>query len=128
MIRVVVVTCILALASVLAHSQYPGPPGKTPGAMPQQPSASVDEVPLDAAVVTVRGICPPGKEATPENSDSCTTTITRRQFETMLAVMNVTNQNYSPAALRSIAESYVQLMTLADAGQRDGLDRDPRFE
>jgi hypothetical protein len=46
----------------------------------------------------------------------------------MLAVMNVTNQNYSPAALRGIAESYVQLMTLADAGQKAGLDQDPRFE
>jgi hypothetical protein len=129
MIRAVFATCLLAFASVLAYAQYPGPPGKTPpAAAPQQTVISADEVPPDAVVISVRGICPPGKGGTPENSDSCTVTITRQQFETMLAVMNVTNQNYSPPALRGIAESYVQLMTLADAGQREGLDRDARFE
>jgi hypothetical protein len=95
--------------------------------MPPQAAASADEVPPDAVVVSIQGICPPGKPA-PENSDSCTTTLTRRQFETMLTVLNITNQNYSPAALKGIAESYVQLLMLADAGQKAGLDRDPRFE
>lgn len=128
MIRGVLTTCILAFASLLAYSQYPGPSGQTPPAVPQQSAVSADDVPPDAIVVSVHGICPPGKGGIPENSDSCTTTLTRRQFETMLVVMNVTNQNYSSAALRGIAESYVQLMTLADAGQKAGLDREPRFE
>jgi hypothetical protein len=127
MIRVVFATGIFLLTSALAHAQYPGPPGQKPPVTPPQPAASVDEVPPDAVVVSIQGICPPGKPA-PENSDSCTTTLTRRQFETMLRVMNITNQNYSPAALKGIAESYVQLMMLADAGQKAGLDHDPRFE
>ena len=128
MIRAVLTICILAFASVLAHSQYPGPPNQKLPAAPPQAAPSADEVPPDAVVISVHGICPPGKSGIQENSDSCTTTITRRQFDTMLTVMNVTNQNYSPAALRSIAESYVQLLTLADAGQKAGLDHDPRFE
>jgi hypothetical protein len=127
MIRAFFTTSVLVLASALAHAQYPGPPGQKPPAVPPQPVASMDEVPPDAVVVSVQGICPPGKPA-PENPDSCTTTLTRRQFETMLTVMNITNQNYSPAALKGIAESYVQLMMLADAGQKAGLDHDPRFE
>jgi len=128
MIRTASLAFILLLASAMAFAQYPGPPGqKSPAAPPQAAPASTDEVPPDAVVVSVQGICPPGKPA-PANSDSCTTTLTRQQFETMLKVMNITNQNYSPAALKGIAESYVQLLTLADAGQKAGLEKDPRFE
>jgi hypothetical protein len=123
----VFITGILSLASVLAYSQYPGPPGQKPPVAPQ-PAVSTNDVSPDAVVVTIHGICPQGKGAAPANSDSCVTTLTRRQFDEMLAVMNVTKQNYSAAALKGIAESYVQLMTLADAGQQAGLDHDPRFE
>jgi PPIC-type PPIASE domain len=118
---------ILSLSSVLAYSQYPGPPNQKP-VVPPQPAVSTNDVPPDATVVTIYGICPPGKNAIPTNADACTITLTRRQFDDMLAVMNVTNQSYSPAALKGIAESYVQLMALADAGQQAGLDHDPRFE
>ena len=128
MIRVVLATGILSLASVLAYSQYPGPPTQKPPVVPPQPAVSTNDVPPDAVIMTIHGICPPGKTGASENSDACTMTVTRRQFDNMLAVMNVTNQNYSPAALKGIAESYVQLMTLADAGQKTGLDHDPRFE
>lgn len=129
MIRPVFATSVLVLASALANAQYPGPPGqKPPSPPPQAAAASTDEVPPDAIVISVRGICPAGKAASPANSGDCTTTLTRQQFETMLKVMNVTNQNYSPAALKGIAESYVQLMTMADAGQKAGLEKDPRFQ
>jgi hypothetical protein len=119
---------ILSLTSVMAYSQYPGPLTQKPAIAPQPPAVSTNDVPPDAVVVTIHGICSPGKNAAAAGSDSCTTTLTRRQFDDMLAVMNVTNQSYSPAALKGIAESYVQLMTLADAGQQAGLDHDPRFE
>jgi len=120
---------ILVLNSVLAHAQYPGPPGqKPPAAPPQAAAASTEDVPPDAVVVSIHGICQPVKAGAAANSGDCTTTLTRQQFETMLKVMNVTNQNYSPAALKAIAESYIVLLTLADAGQKAGLDKDPRFE
>ncbi|MGC2695472.1 MAG: peptidylprolyl isomerase [Candidatus Angelobacter sp.] len=120
-------TCSLAFASMLAHSQNagsakPAPPPVTPPI----PSPSAAQVAPEAVVVSIHGLCPAGENQ--ENSGSCTTTITKQQFEAMLAVMNVTNQNYSQSALRSIAESYVQLMALADAGQKAGIEKDPRFE
>src|ERR1051326_5601602 len=127
MIRTALTTGILMFASALAHSQYPPPPGQKPPVNTPQAAASTDEVPPDAVVISIQGICPPNTAA-PANPDSCSTTITRRQFEAMLTVMNITNQNYSPAALKGIAESYVQLLALADAGQKAGIDRDPRFE
>ncbi len=127
MIRAVFTTSILVLASALAQAQYPGPPGqKPPAAPPQAAPASTDEVPADAVVVSIHGVCAPGKAAA--NAESCTTTLTRQQFETMLKVMNVTNQNYSPAALKGVAESYVHLLVLADAAEKAGLEKDPRFQ
>lgn len=127
MIRAIAATFGLLLCSTLALAQYPGPAGqKPPAAPPQAAPASTDEVPLDAVVVSIHGVCPAGKASA--NADGCTTTLTRQQFETMLKVMNVTNQNYSPAALKGIAESYAQLLILADAGQKEGLEKDPRFE
>jgi hypothetical protein len=128
MIRAVFTAAILVLASALAFSQYTGPPGQKPPTAAPQPAASMDEVPPDAVVISIQGICSPGKAAPAGDSGSCATTLTRRQFEQMLTVMNITNQNYSPAALKGIAESYVQLLTLADAGQKAGLEKDPRFE
>jgi hypothetical protein len=130
MMRIFLMTCLLALAPMLAHSQDAGPAKQaSPAAAPQMPSNPISQpVPLDSAVITVHGLCPPSKGGAPENPDSCATVITRRQFEAMLAVMNITNQAYSPAALRSLAESYVQLMALADAGQKAGIDKDPRFD
>ncbi len=128
MIRAAFTAAILVLVSALAFSQYPGPPGQKPPVAPPQPAASTDEVPLDAVVVSIQGICPPEKAALAGNSGSCTMALTRRQFEQMLTVMNITNQNYSPAALKSIAESYVQLLALAEAGRKAGLEKDPRFE
>lgn len=127
MIRAAATTFILLLCSTLAFAQYPGPPGqKSPATPPQAAPASADEVPLDAIVVSIHGVCSSGK--TSANADGCTTTLTRQQFETMLKVMNITNQNYSPAALKGIAESYAQLLILADAGQKAGLETDPRFQ
>ncbi|HET9838519.1 MAG TPA: peptidylprolyl isomerase [Candidatus Angelobacter sp.] len=127
MIRAVFRSAVVLISASLAFAQYPGPPGqKPPAAPPQAAQASTEEVPFDAVIVSVHGLCPPGKAAA--NADSCTTTLTRQQFETMLKVMNVTNQNYSPAALKGIAESYVHLLVLADAGEKAGLEKDPRFQ
>lgn len=130
MMRVFLTICVVTFMSLLAQPQDAGTSKAAPPAVTPQPPVNPQEpvVPLDAAVITVHGVCPPGKAGATENSDSCATVITRREFEAMLAVMNMANQAYSPAALRSMAETYAQLLALADAGQKAGIDKDPRFE
>jgi hypothetical protein len=108
--------------------------------LPQQ-SFNPDNVAANAAVVTVHGVCPKdaasaktgsAKEGAAKDdsgkSDSCQTVITKEQFYAMLSGMNVTTQVSTPAAMRSFAESYSQLLALAAAAEKAGAENDPRFQ
>jgi hypothetical protein len=86
----------------------------------------VDDVPADAVVIEIHGLCPAG-DASQTKPDSCLTTITRAQFDTMLSALGVNNRTTSVAAMRSLAESYVQLMAMAAAAEKAGVDKEPRF-
>ena len=61
-------------------------------------------------------------------SDSCQTVITKEQFNSMLSGMNIAAQISNPAAMRSFAESYSQLLALASEGEKNGAENDPRFQ
>ena len=58
----------------------------------------------------------------------CVTQITRDQFLSMVTAVGVNAPNAPSAAHRSFAESYVQLLALADAAEKAGIDKDPQFE
>ncbi|HKW75717.1 MAG TPA: peptidylprolyl isomerase [Terriglobales bacterium] len=109
--------CVLACGSALSQSAPSNPP------VPVPPMAGSDQVPPDATVVEVQGLCDHAKSA-----GECKTVLTRRQFDTMLEAISVTAQINSPAAKRSLAEGYVQLLALADAGEQAGIDKDPHFQ
>jgi hypothetical protein len=82
----------------------------------------------DAPVITIHGICPRNQKITPDKSDSCSVVLTRAQFENMVSSMNMTNQPYTPPALRGFATGYATLLALAEAGEKEGVDKDPRFQ
>jgi hypothetical protein len=89
-----------------------------------------DNVAPNAPVVTIHGICP--KETSPTKtgsakSDSCQMVITKEQFNGMLSGMNLAVQISTPAAMRNFAEGYSQLLALANEGEKNGAENDPRF-
>jgi parvulin-like peptidyl-prolyl cis-trans isomerase-like protein len=111
-----------------ANGQSTQPPAAaSETARPQQPVHPPEPVGPEAAVVTIHGLCPEGQGKTAQ-SDSCTLILTRAQFETMVASVNVTNQAYTKPALRSMAAGYVTLLALADAAEKEGIEKDPRFQ
>ena len=61
-------------------------------------------------------------------ADSCETVITKEQFNRMLSGMNIAAQISNPAAMRSFAEGYSQLLALAGEGEKAGVENDPRFQ
>ena len=75
------------------------------------------------AVITIHGLCGNQKPET----GSCTRVITREQFEPLLqmAIMNATSP--TSAIPHAIAEGYVDDLIYADAAEKAGLDKDPRF-
>jgi hypothetical protein len=46
----------------------------------------------------------------------------------MIHAINLSSQPFTPAALRSMASGYVTLMALANAGEKAGVEKDPRFQ
>lgn len=126
---------IFALAAAPALLQAQAGTPNTQAAAPVQPPhppvvppQTVQPVAPDAPVITIHGICPKGDAATLEKSDSCSLVLTRAQFENMVSSMNMTNQPYTPPALRGFASGYATLLALAEAGEKEGVDKDPRFQ
>lgn len=141
MVRAVSVTCILIFSSILSQAQAGAPLAQPtplppvfrtsplrPGDPRLQPpvNSAMDDVPADTVVIEIHGLCPAG-EASQAKPDSCVTKMTRAQFDTMLSALGVNNRTTSVAAMRSLAESYVQLMAMAAAAEKDGVDKEPRF-
>lgn len=121
--------CIAVSIEQVSAGQNPQIPGAapSPSAQATPPPRPPEQVSPDAPVVTIQGLCPDGQQRL-EQSDSCTLVFTRSQFEAMVKAVNVTDQNYTLPALKSLATSYVTVLTLADAAEKEGIDKDPRFQ
>jgi len=89
------------------------------------PALVAEQVPPDAAVVTVHGLC---SEGSASQTSPCLTTITKAEFAQMIAAMSFNPQMQTPVALRNFAESYGQALGLAEAAEKAGIDKDPQFQ
>jgi hypothetical protein len=133
MIRHLQFVCVLAVAPLLAQPQAQPQQQVTPPSVPSaagsrpQPVAPPTPVAPDAPVLTVHGICSAGQTAPTDKPDACTMVLTRAQFEALVASINVNNTNFPPPALRGFATDYGNILALASAGEKAGVDKDPRF-
>jgi len=133
MIRHLPFVCVLAAAPLFAQTQQPpaAPPVQSsqPPAVGNRPQPITPPAPVapDAPVVTVHGVCPEGEKASADKPDACTIVLTRAQFEGLVASLNVNNTNYPPPALRGFATDYANILALAGAGEKAGVEKDPRF-
>jgi len=96
-------------------------PAAMPPAAPAQPAA---EVPLDAPVITINGLCenPPADKSATGN---CKTVITRADFEKLIQLL----QPAMPARVRKqFATNYARALAMSEKAEQMGLDKDPNFE
>lgn len=117
-------TCASALAQTApanAPSSAPNPPAGI-----QQPTFHPERVGPNTVVLEIQGICSGMGDGFTKPAP-CVTQITRDQFLSMVTVVGVNGPNAPAAAHRSFAESYVQLLALADAAEKAGIDKDPQF-
>jgi parvulin-like peptidyl-prolyl isomerase len=103
----------------------------------EQAAASTgSNVPPDAAVITIEGICDNAPSLTKSAAASksgaasstgagCKTIVTRAQFEQLA---NALNPKMPPAVKRQLADVYPRLLALSHKGQEMGLDKDPHFQ
>lgn len=115
--RLPVFVCLLL--SILAHGQA-APAGGNPA--PESASATVAKVQVapDDPVITVNDFCPTG--AQPDGS--CKTIITRAQFEKLTEALQ---PGMSLPLRLKVANSYAQMMRMAQVAEKRGLDKSPAF-
>jgi hypothetical protein len=119
---------LLLSSAVVAQTAAPHPAAQPSPVKPAQsapapakPKAPAAAVPEDAAVITLHGVCPQPQQPGSE----CKQVITRAQFERLL---NAVNPNIPESARRTIAIQVSQLMAMADAALKAGLDKEPAFQ
>lgn len=116
----------LAATAVMASAQSTGASQQLPTLRdrnPQPQPAPPSTLPAGAAVITIHGVC----SAPASDPSQCTTVVSRQQFETMLDALNSSNRTITQAARRKLAEDYVDVMTQAQAAEKAGIEKDPRF-
>ena len=86
--------------------------------------ASASAVASDAAIITIRGLCPPSATP-PKNPSPCETQITKAQFE-KLADAILPNKQASRQL--QLAMSYPNLLAMAQAAETRGLEKSQRFQ
>jgi peptidyl-prolyl cis-trans isomerase C len=127
---------ICFLFSILAWGQgKPAtvPPQKSPAAAvdadddkPAPPAADAADVPADAAVLTIKGLCPEGSSKPDANSKSgCETVITRAQLE---KVARAIQPSMTPVVKRQLVGLYPRLLIMSHEAEARGLDKEEYFQ
>lgn len=114
-------------AAATPNSQSPIA-ASNPGA-PAGTATETSKVPMDQAVITLKGVCQPKAGATMPPAADCVSSMTREQFERMTkALQQPGKPPMPPDVLRNFASQYSKLLVFADAARQIGLENDPRVQ
>ena len=128
--------CLICfLFSALAWGQSKpatAPPQKSPAAAEDDddklapPPADAAAVPADAAVMTIKGLCPEGSSKPDEASNKgCETVITRAQFE---KIARAIQPSMTPVVKRQLVGLYPRLLIMSREAEARGLDKEEYVE
>jgi len=133
--RYALVASLLMATSLWAAQQPASQPGQAPSGQQAKPvgdddltglPASAAKVAPEAAVITVKGLCP--KSSSGRSADvkqSCVTEVSRQDFENLAeAILS----SHAQAKIRQLAKSYPDLVALAQAAESRGLEKNQRVE
>jgi parvulin-like peptidyl-prolyl isomerase len=149
--RSFLLTSVICLVSLLAAGQTSSPQAPTtttPKATGQKPAAPAAKAPSakpkgaeskevgpDTAVITIKGLCSTaarkpasGKTAgssAPVSPAACETVVTRMQLELLI---DTVRPNLQPAQRRMLAQQYAELLVVADAAGKAGVEKDPKVQ
>ena len=142
--RLISVMCLGSLiATGQTTSSQPSPPGtsgqkssataKSPSAQPKE--AQSKDAGSNTAVITIKGLCSAAasRAATSKTagasaaakSAACETVVTRKQLELLI---DSVRPNLPAAQRRMLAQQYAELLIMANAGSKAGLEKDPNVQ
>jgi hypothetical protein len=110
-------------------AQAPSPAASPAPAAAPAAKAPGDDLPPTAPVITMKGLCPEATEgvakAAPGNTkEACVSVMTKADFEKLVQAVNPA----LPLAMRrNLAKQLVDLMTMAQAAEKAGMQNQPNF-
>jgi hypothetical protein len=144
--------CVLSLAAMAWGQAQPATtpssttaspsaaaPAATPAQAPKAAPAPVKEVPENAAVLTIYGVCPATGAATAsktaaakgsttstaKKSSDCKTVITRAEFEKIAGGLS---PNVTPQLKRQLSTALPRFMAMSEAAKKKGLDKTAQYQ
>jgi hypothetical protein len=103
--------------------------GQQPASSAPKPPDGASSVAPAAAVMTVHGACETSQPTSGGGKeDSCTTVLTREQFDTLVNSLNTGNQPLPPAMRLKLAQAYADLLAFAAAAEKAGFNNTPGFQ
>jgi hypothetical protein len=78
-------------------------------------------------VITIHGFCENRLTQPSTAANSCTTVVTRDEFEKLVNSMNIVGKKLGPETRRNLAETYAQYLALERPATKAGLERTPQF-
>lgn len=116
---------VLAAGICQAQSTATPAPAAPPASAPQAAAPAAPVVAPGDAVITIHGLCTDAaKNAPAADASSCVTVITKEQYDHFLQSI-VGPGAPPPPNTPDLAAKYVQLMTVANAAERAGIEKDP---
>lgn len=109
----------LAFGQAVPASPSAAKPAPSASSAPEKPAETKPGP--DDAVITLKDFC---SDET-RHGDTCTTTITRAQFEKLADALQ---PNMTPAIRRNLANNYGRLLKMSKTAEKRELDRAPQFE
>ncbi len=121
-----------AMSTPAGWAQVAETPAPSSKQVASEPAPKPEQVAASDAVITIHGLCEPGKQPEPSkqtegDEKSCAKVVTREAFETLVNSMNVTNRTLSPETRRNLAETYAEYLALERVAVQAKLDDTPQF-
>jgi len=125
-----------ATPNAAAQGKEPGKPAApAPSPSAKQQAAEAQEMAPDAIVITIKGLCPaPARKAAASKTAHasaaakpapCQTVVTKKQLE---MVIETVRPNLQPAQRRMLAQQYVELLVIANAATKAGIEKQPKVK
>jgi len=143
LVRLISVLCLGSLIVTAQTSLSPSPKTASSGqkstaaksSSAKAKAAESKEVGPDTAVITIKGLCSgtapkaalsktTGAARTPKPA-TCETVVTRKQLELLIEAVR---PNLQPTQRRTLAQQYAELLIMADAAVKAGVEKDPKVE
>lgn len=106
-------------------------PAAKPGEQGKEEAAKEPQLPPATAVITIHGMCE-GQARKPAAGAAatkapCSTKVTKADFDRLVKLVVPPNQPAVPTLRRNLAQRYVELLAIANAAEKAGVQKSPEF-